>query len=132
MAFKIMHDPIEVALAINGGTSVVNTDRFVQRPVGAVARRHADNSYVSGRLRPAMRNRDDGQFYLRPLSDLNVTKLHTGGFSKAGAGPIDLIVPPQPITQWSAWAPAMSICRPAAPACSARKPRSRFTRQSCS
>jgi hypothetical protein len=91
---KALFDPFEVALAINGGDALLRTDRYIGFPSGTVAHSRQENSYVSGRLRGAMQLWSGGDYYVRPVVDLNITQLHTGGFTETGAGPLNLVVAP--------------------------------------
>ncbi|MBS0473204.1 MAG: hypothetical protein JSR60_19195 [Proteobacteria bacterium] len=101
LVVKALFDPFEVAVAVNGGDSILRTDRNIGFPAGTVAHSRQENSFVSGRIRGAMQAWDDGTWYVRPLVDLNITQLHTGGFTETGAGALNLVVAPNDKTMIS-------------------------------
>ena len=84
--------PFLFAAAVYGGYGWYTTDRFISfGDFNATASSDSTTSRVGGQFRAAYLV-DRGSWYLKPLLDLNLTRVNLNGFSEQGAGGASLIV----------------------------------------
>ena len=107
-AIKYNPGPLLLAAAVYGGYGWYTTDRFINFADFSAAPTSASNiSRVGGQLRAAYLI-DRGAWYLKPLVDLNLTRVNLNGFSEQGAGGADLNVSGSGTTVFSA-SPAVEV-----------------------
>jgi len=100
--------PFLFAAAVYGGYGWYTTDRFISfGDFNATASSASTTSRVGGQFRAAYLV-DRGSWYLKPLVDLNLTRVNLNGFSEQGAGGASLIVSGTGETVFSA-SPAVEV-----------------------
>ncbi len=107
-SIKYNPGPFLFAAAVYGGYGWYTTDRFINfADFSATASSDSTISRVGGQFRAAYLI-DRGAWYLKPVVDLNVTRVNLNSFSEQGAGGADLIVPGTGSTVFSA-SPAVEV-----------------------
>ncbi|HEV7996892.1 MAG TPA: autotransporter domain-containing protein [Stellaceae bacterium] len=107
-AIKYNPGPLLLAAAVYGGYGWYTTDRYIDfADFSANPTSDSNISRVGGQLRAAYLI-DRGAWYLKPLVDLNVTRINLNGFSEQGAGGADLNVSGSGSTVFSA-SPAVEV-----------------------
>jgi uncharacterized protein with beta-barrel porin domain len=101
--------PFLFAAAVYGGYGWYSTDRFIDfAGFNAIATSDSRISRVGGQLRAEYLAVDRGAWYLKPLVDLNLTRVGLAGFSEQGAGGANLVVAGTDTTVFSG-SPAVEI-----------------------
>ena len=107
-AIKYNPGPLLLAAAVYGGYGWYSTDRFINfADFSADPTSDSNISRVGGQLRAAYLI-DRGAWYLKPLVDLNATRINLNGFSEQGAGGADLNVSGSGSTVFTA-SPAVEV-----------------------
>jgi outer membrane autotransporter protein len=107
-AIKYNPGPLLLAAAVYGGYGWYTTDRFINfENFNAIATSDSGISRIGGQFRAAYLV-DRETWYLKPLVDLNVTRVNLNGFGEQGAGGADLIVSGSGSTVFSA-SPAVEV-----------------------
>lgn len=108
VALKYTSGPMLLAAALSGGQGWYDTLRPMSfGGFSAVATSSSDVAYLGGKLRAAYLL-DRGDWYLKPLVDLNVVRLRQGAVTETGAGAASLLVASSDKT-WLSVSPALEL-----------------------
>ncbi len=107
-ALKYNWGPVLLAASVSGGGGTFDTKRMITIPgVAGQAEASDDVTYVAGGFRAAYLA-DAGNWYLKPLVDVNVTHLDLGDAHEHGAGAASLDVDGEDKTVWT-FSPALEV-----------------------
>ena len=108
VALKYTSGPMLFAAALSGGQGWYDTSRPMSfGGFSAVATSSSDVAYLGGKLRAAYLL-DHGDWYLKPLVDLNVVRLWQSAVTEIGAGAASLLVASSDKT-WLSISPALEL-----------------------
>jgi len=92
---KASDGPASLAMALNAGTSTVDTRRAVLLPSGLrMAEAKQKQSFQAVTVRAAYRF-GDAHAYAKPIAEISQTRIQTDAFAEKGAGALNLVAPKQ-------------------------------------